>query len=106
MSLLQALGSLFLGLVLWKIVKRITAPKRPSIDVAGPEKDHWLKGQLGVLGSPESHRLRGVVGNYHRLFQDGLEYNLRLIEKYGGAIKIHALLGVRPPRSAATIVSS
>ncbi|KAH8991182.1 cytochrome P450 [Lactarius akahatsu] len=41
----------------------------------GPKKEHWLK------------------GNLHRIFQDGLEYNLWLTQKYGGVVKIHTLLG-------------
>ncbi|KAH9003045.1 cytochrome P450 [Lactarius hatsudake] len=43
--------------------------------IAGPKKEHWLK------------------GNLHRIFQDGLEYNLQLTQKYGGVVKIHTLLG-------------
>ncbi|KAF9243490.1 cytochrome P450 [Melanogaster broomeanus] len=39
------------------------------------------------------HRVNGLSGNYHRLFQDGLRYNLDLVEEYGGVVKIHALLG-------------
>lgn len=34
------------------------------------------------------------LGNYHRIFQDGLQYNLHLAHTYGGALKIHAVLGV------------
>ncbi|OBZ67461.1 hypothetical protein A0H81_12648 [Grifola frondosa] len=72
---LRVLGSFFVAVLLWRLVKRLTKPKSPLADVAGPAKDHWLK------------------GNYHRLFQDGLEYNLRLVAKYGGVIRVHALLG-------------
>jgi len=35
------------------------------------------------------------LGNYHRIFQDGFEYNLQLAEKYGGVVKIRALFNVR-----------
>ncbi|EIM82072.1 cytochrome P450, partial [Stereum hirsutum FP-91666 SS1] len=49
------------------------------------------------------------AGNYHQIFQDGLEYNLSLAEKYGGAVKIYALLGneqlyVSDPRALHHIV--
>nr|BAK09473.1 cytochrome P450 [Postia placenta] len=91
MSVAHAGASVLLALVLWALVKRLTATKARAIDIAGPEKDHWLK------------------GNYHRIFQDGLEYNLQLTEKYGGAVRIHALLGeeqlyVSDPRALHHIV--
>ena len=35
------------------------------------------------------------AGNFHQIFQDGREYNLAMIRKYGGAFKIHGILGVR-----------
>ncbi|OCH90422.1 cytochrome P450 [Obba rivulosa] len=91
MTLLQGFGTLFLALVAWRLLKRITQPRNPLEDVAGPEKEHWLK------------------GNYHRIFQDGWDYNLQLAEKYGGAVKIHGLLGtlqlyVSDPRALHNIV--
>ncbi|EMD39638.1 hypothetical protein CERSUDRAFT_111948 [Gelatoporia subvermispora B] len=91
MSLLQLSGTGFLALVLWKLFRRLTRPRNPLEDVAGPEKEHWLK------------------GNYHRIFQDGWDYNLQLAEKYGGAVKIHGLLGtlqlyVSDPRALHNIV--
>nr|BAK09506.1 cytochrome P450 [Postia placenta] len=91
MSVAHAGASVLLALVLWALVKRLTATKARAIDIAGPETDHWLK------------------GNYHRIFQDGLEYNLQLTEKYGGAVRIHALLGeeqlyVSDPRALHHIV--
>ncbi|KAF8522334.1 cytochrome P450 [Gautieria morchelliformis] len=72
---LQAFGLLLVVLVVWRISKKLTSEKSPLANVPGPAKEHWLK------------------GNYHRIFQDGLQYNLQLAEKYGGAAKIHALLG-------------
>jgi hypothetical protein len=36
-----------------------------------------------------------VSGNYHRIFQDGLRYNLDLVQQYGGALTVYALLGVK-----------
>lgn len=36
-----------------------------------------------------------MVGNYHRIFnKEGWDYNIQLAEKYGGAVKIHGLMGV------------
>ncbi|KIJ54811.1 hypothetical protein M422DRAFT_64043 [Sphaerobolus stellatus SS14] len=74
MVLLQLFGPLLLGYAVWRLVKRLTATS-PLADLPGPTKEHWLK------------------GNYHRLFQDSREYSLKLAEKYGGAVKIHGLLG-------------
>lgn len=49
-------------------------------------------------------------GNYHQLFRDALRYNLDLVEKYGGAVKINALLGVMqltpPPNQVAHTTTS
>ncbi|KAF8522361.1 cytochrome P450 [Gautieria morchelliformis] len=64
---LQAFGLLLVVLVVWSISKKLTSEKSPLANVPGPAKEHWLK--------------------------DGLQYNLQLAEKYGGAAKIHALLG-------------
>ncbi|KIM67647.1 hypothetical protein SCLCIDRAFT_1113375 [Scleroderma citrinum Foug A] len=65
-----------LVLVLWRLIRRIRPKPRPLANIRGPSKEHWLK------------------GNYHRIFQDGLQYNLHLAHTYGGALKIHAVLGV------------
>ncbi|KAF8518920.1 cytochrome P450 [Gautieria morchelliformis] len=64
---LQAFGLLLVVLVVWSISKKLTSEKSPLANVPGPAKEHWLK--------------------------DGLQYNLQLAEKYGGAAKIHAILG-------------
>ncbi|KAH0833223.1 cytochrome P450 [Lanmaoa asiatica] len=72
---LRLLGSGILAYILWRLVKRLAAPKSPLAIIPGPNKDHWL------------------TGNYHRLFRDAFRYNLALVEQYGGAIKINALLG-------------
>lgn len=34
------------------------------------------------------------AGNLINLFQDGLAYNFKLVEKYGGVFKVFGLLGV------------
>ena len=44
-------------------------------------------------------------GNYHQLFRDAFRYNLALVEEYGGAVKINALLGVIPQISAKSEVA-
>ncbi|EPQ57612.1 cytochrome P450 [Gloeophyllum trabeum ATCC 11539] len=75
--------SLLLAFVVWVVVRRLRRPRSPLADVPGPESDHWLKGTLVTFG------------NYGRIFQDGWDYNLQLQEKYGGVVKVHALLGVR-----------
>jgi len=91
MSLLQVAWPVLVAVVVWTITRILTSSSRSRIDVAGPEKDHWFK------------------GNFHQIFQDGLEYNLQLLDKYGGAVKIHALLGdeqlyVSDPRALHNIV--
>ncbi|KAG6373384.1 cytochrome P450 [Boletus reticuloceps] len=73
MPSLLALG--ILAFCLWRLVRQFAAHKSPLALIPGPNKDHWL------------------TGNYHRLFKDALQYNLALVEKYGGAVKINALLG-------------
>ncbi|KAI0763044.1 cytochrome P450 [Trametes elegans] len=50
-------------------------PKPSPSRVAGPKKEHWL------------------TGNLHRLFRDGLDYHLGLLDKYGGVVKIYGMLG-------------
>ncbi|KAF8514432.1 cytochrome P450 [Hysterangium stoloniferum] len=75
MALVSQVLVIFFAFIVWKVLKKLTAEKNPIANIAGPEKEHWLK------------------GNYHRIFQDGLEYNLNLAEKYGGAVKIYGLLG-------------
>ncbi|KAI0293337.1 cytochrome P450 [Multifurca ochricompacta] len=74
MAVAVILLSVVFPFLLWKLISRPRSPS-PLKSVAGPEKEHWFK------------------GNYHRIFQDGLKYNLQLVRKYGGVIKIHALLG-------------
>ncbi|KAF9223682.1 cytochrome P450 [Gyrodon lividus] len=75
MTRLRVLSSGLVAYILWKLIRRLSAPKSPLAVLRGPKKDHWLK------------------GNYHKLFQDGLQYNLDLVEEYGGAFKFNALLG-------------
>lgn len=40
------------------------------------------------------HILTFASGNLHRLFKDGLKYNLELFKRYGGVIKVYGMLGV------------
>jgi hypothetical protein len=85
MAPLLVLG--FLTYCFWRLVKRLTAPKSPLTVIPGPKMDHWL------------------TGNYHQLFRDAFRYNLALVEEYGGAVKINALLGVIPQISAKSEVA-
>ncbi|KAF8558177.1 cytochrome P450 [Imleria badia] len=60
---------------LWQLFKHLAAHTSPLAVIRGPKKEHWL------------------TGNYHRIFRDAFRYNLALVEEYGGAVKINALLG-------------
>ncbi|KAH7930153.1 cytochrome P450 [Leucogyrophana mollusca] len=75
MALLRLVGSGFAAFLLWKLVRRLTAPKSSLANILGPTKEHWF------------------TGNIHRLVQDGLQYNLELVEKYGGVLKFYGVLG-------------
>ncbi|KAI0259683.1 cytochrome P450 [Gloeopeniophorella convolvens] len=75
MAILEVFVACVIAFTLWKLERVLARPGSPLSSVAGPEKEHWLK------------------GNYHRIFIDGLEYNLELAQRYGGVVKIHALLG-------------
>ncbi|KAI0296492.1 cytochrome P450 [Multifurca ochricompacta] len=81
-ALVVILASTVLSFLLWKFTTHflfflfLRPPSHsPLKSIAGPNKEHWLK------------------GNYHRIFQDGFDYNLQLAQKYGGVVKIHAMLG-------------
>ena len=83
----------FLAYCFWRIVK----PKSPLAVIAGPKADHWLTGS--TYASPVSCSVVLTLvtsGNYNQLFRDAFRYNLTLVERYGGAVKINALLGVIP----------
>jgi hypothetical protein len=103
MAPLLVLG--FLTYCFWRLVKRLTAPKSPLTVIPGPKMDHWLTGS-----SPSESSFRSTdhflsSGNYHQLFRDAFRYNLALVEEYGGAVKINALLGVIPQISAKSEVA-
>lgn len=40
------------------------------------------------------HLMHGTAGNVQNLFQDALEYNLRLSREYGTAVRMYGLYGV------------
>ncbi|KAH7913518.1 cytochrome P450 [Hygrophoropsis aurantiaca] len=91
MAVVRLFASGFGAFFLWKLVRRLTAPKSPLADISGPAKEHWL------------------TGNIHRLVKDGLKYNLELVEKYGGVWKFYGMLGkeqlyVSDPRAMHHIV--
>ncbi|KAH9941744.1 cytochrome P450 [Epithele typhae] len=84
------LGSLILAVLIWKVSSRRIPPSILS-RVRGPEKEHWL------------------TGNLHNLFKDSYDYTCQLIKDYGGVIKIYGVLGseqlfVSDPRALHQVV--
>ncbi|TFK53961.1 cytochrome P450 [Heliocybe sulcata] len=76
MSLLHILLLFPLLVGMSKLIRRsFTSTGDSFSQIAGPASEHWIK------------------GNYHRIFQDGFDYNLRLAHVYGGVAKIHAMFG-------------
>lgn len=75
MTIVKIFASALVASLFWKFVRKFSRRGYPLRSIAGPKREHWLK------------------GNLHRIFRDGSEYNLRLVQKYGGVVKIHALLG-------------
>lgn len=68
MPLSQACGIGILLAALWKFFRELL--RKPTIDLNGPKKDHWL------------------TGNFSKMFKGGVDYCVELAEKYGGAVKI------------------
>lgn len=75
MTFAQLIGYGVLTLAVWKLAQRRASKKVNALDVAGPEKEHWWK------------------GNMESMFVDGFQRCLDLATEYGGAVKIHALFG-------------
>ncbi|KAH9899237.1 cytochrome P450 [Cubamyces lactineus] len=76
MSVLVSLCTLLLAYLLWRAVRPQASAKSSVLaSVRGPKKEHWL------------------TGNFHRIFKDGLQYNLALFKEYGGVFKVHGMLG-------------
>ncbi|KAH9852228.1 cytochrome P450 [Lenzites betulinus] len=78
MSLSTLLYTVLGVFAVWRLTigrKKPTPSSLALAAVAGPIKEHWL------------------TGNFHRLFKDGLQYNLDLFKRYGGAIKVYGMLG-------------
>jgi cytochrome P450 len=75
MAFAQLIGYGVLTLVVWKLVQRRASGKANALDVAGPEKEHWWK------------------GNMESMVVDGFQRCLDIAADYGGAVKIHALFG-------------
>jgi hypothetical protein len=46
MSLHQIIGYGILTLAVWKLIQRRAFTKANSLNVSGPDKDHWFKGSL------------------------------------------------------------
>ncbi|KAG1818048.1 cytochrome P450 [Suillus subaureus] len=68
MLLSQACGIGILSVVLWKFFGELL--RKPTIDLNGPKKDHWL------------------TGNFSKMFKGGIDYCVELAEKYGGAVRL------------------
>lgn len=75
MALLTPVVAAVLGYVLWRLARWSTKPQSALSRVAGPPRESWLK------------------GNVQNLFQDALEYNLRLSREYGTAVRMYGLYG-------------
>jgi hypothetical protein len=100
MAFAQLIGYGVLTLAVWKLVQRRASKKANALDVAGPEKEHWWKGQISWRSVQHvgcSHKFIGA-GNMESMFVDGFQRCLDIAAKYGGAVKIHALFGVRVMR--------
>ncbi|KAG0694815.1 cytochrome P450 [Suillus ampliporus] len=74
-ALAQLLGYGVLTLAVWKLVQRRASRKANALNVAGPDAEHWWKGNLELM------------------FVDSFERCLKVAVDYGGAVKIHALFG-------------
>ncbi|KAG0707374.1 cytochrome P450 [Suillus ampliporus] len=75
MSFPQIIGYSVLTLAIWKLVQRRISRKANTLNVAGPPKDHWWK------------------GNAERIFVDSFEPCLKVAAEYGGAVKVHTFFG-------------
>ncbi|KAG2078937.1 cytochrome P450 [Suillus decipiens] len=75
MTFAQLIGYGVLTVVVWKLVQRRASRKARLLDVAGPEKEHWLKGNL-----------ESIMG-------DGFQYCIDIAADYGGAVKIPIFFG-------------
>ncbi|KAI0654410.1 cytochrome P450 [Cubamyces menziesii] len=76
MSVLVSLCTALLAYLLWRVVRpQPSANSSVLASVRGPKKEHWL------------------TGNFHRIFKDGLQYNLALFKEYGGVMKVYGMLG-------------
>jgi hypothetical protein len=97
MAFAQLIGYGVLTLVVWKLVQRRASGKANALDVAGPEKEHWWKGQLSLAVCPVPYRTLTFIdaGNMESMVVDGFQRCLDIAADYGGAVKIHALFGVR-----------
>jgi hypothetical protein len=94
MTFAQLIGYSVLTLAVWKFVQRRASRKASALDVAGPEKEHWWKGQLSWRSVHWMFTFVGA-GNMESMFVDGFQRCLDIAADYGGAVKIHALFGVR-----------
>ncbi|KAG1829189.1 cytochrome P450 [Suillus variegatus] len=75
MTLAQLIGYSVLTFAAWKLVRRHASRKANALDVAGPDKQHWWK------------------GNMEWLFVDGFQRCLDVAAEFGGAVRIPVLFG-------------
>ena len=82
-----------LSFLIWRILRPVIV-KSPLSRVPGPPKASWWKGKpMNWWLVDASTDVR--VGNFDKVFdRRGWNYHRELTEKYGGAVRISALLGV------------
>ncbi|KAG1739087.1 cytochrome P450 [Suillus paluster] len=74
MSLFQVCVVGTFSLVLYKAI-HVLLREQQGIDLDGPDRGHWL------------------LGNVNRLFEDGIEYCVGIVDRYGGAVRLHGPYG-------------
>lgn len=99
MDLLFTLLTIVSVVVLRWIINKVTYVKSSLASLAGPKSDHWLKGVYCGGSTTLLIYQKLSVGNLGSIYQNGLEYNLVLQEKFGGIVKVHGMLGVSQHRS-------
>lgn len=97
MSLHRIIGYGVLTIAVWKLIQRQAFKKANTLNVSGPDKDHWFKGAIHCSPASKFYTRDTHLheGNLQSMFVDGFERCLKLAADYGGAVKIHSLFGVR-----------
>lgn len=93
MSLVQACLFGAFSLALCKALDLLVLRRSHGIDLDGPKKGNWLIGSsypcCHLTTAPDLH-----TGNITDLFEGGVDYCVRIAEKYGGAVRLHGPDGV------------